>query len=221
MVLNHDPNSENSSVDVYSYKTGEKTRTLVDTKDLEGLKSFQHFSLSQDESKMLLATDPQPIYRRSSKSIFYIFDINSKKLTKLNDKKIQEPTFSPDNSKIAYVFKNNIYVYDVAENSQKQITKDGQINRIINGVTDWVYEEEFGFVKAFEWNNKGDKIAFLRFDQSKVPEFSMDIFGSDLYPSQQVFKYPKAGEANSDVSLHKKTVARAESRARISSSMGR
>ncbi|WP_041579544.1 S9 family peptidase [Zunongwangia profunda] len=207
VVLDHDPDSGNSSVDVYSYKTGKKTRTLVDTKNLEGLKSFQNFSLSQDESKMLLATDPQPIYRRSSKSIFYIFDINSKKLTKLSDKKIQEPTFSPDNSKIAYVFNNNIYVYDVVENSEKQITKDGKINSIINGVTDWVYEEELGFVKAFEWNNKGDRIAFLRFDESKVPEFSMDIFGSDLYPDQQVFKYPKAGEANSDVSLHMYDVA--------------
>jgi len=207
VVLDHDPDSGNSSVDVYSYKTGKKTRTLVDTKNLEGLKSFQNFSLSQDESKMLLATDPQPIYRRSSKSIFYIFDINSKKLTKLSDKKIQEPTFSPDNSKIAYVFNNNIYVYDVVENSEKQITKDGKINSIINGVTDWVYEEELGFVKALEWNNKGDRIAFLRFDESKVPEFSMDIFGSDLYPDQQVFKYPKAGEANSDVSLHMYDVA--------------
>ena len=207
VVLDHDPDSGNSSVDVYSYKTGKKTRTLVDTKNLEGLKSFQNFSLSQDESKMLLATDPQPIYRRSSKSIFYIFDINSKKLTKLSDKKIQEPKFSPDNSKIAYVFNNNIYVYDVVENSEKQITKDGKINSIINGVTDWVYEEELGFVKAFEWNNKGDRIAFLRFDESKVPEFSMDIFGSDLYPDQQVFKYPKAGEANSDVSLHMYDVA--------------
>lgn len=207
VVLDHDPDSGNSSVDVYSYKTGKKTRTLVDTKNLEGLKSFQNFSLSQDESKMLLATDPQPIYRRSSKSIFYIFDINSKKLTKLSDKKIQEPTFSPDNSKIAYVFNNNIYVYNVVENSEKQITKDGKINSIINGVTDWVYEEELGFVKAFEWNNKGDRIAFLRFDESKVPEFSMDIFGSDLYPNHQVFKYPKAGEANSDVSLHMYDVA--------------
>ena len=207
VVLDHDPDSGNSSVDVYSYKTGKKTRTLVDTKNLEGLKSFQNFILSQYESKMLLATDPQPIYRRSSKSIFYIFDINSKKLTKLSDKKIQEPTFSPDNSKIAYVFNNNIYVYDVVENSEKQITKDGKINSIINGVTDWVYEEELGFVKAFEWNNKGDRIAFLRFDESKVPEFSMDIFGSDLYPNHQVFKYPKAGEANSDVSLHMYDVA--------------
>ena len=202
VVLNHDPDSGNSSVDVYSYKTGEKTRTLVDTKDLEGLKSFQSFSLSQDESKMLLATDPQPIYRRSSKAIFYIFDINSKKLTKLSDKKIQEPTFSPDNSKLAYVFNNNIYIYDVVEKTVKQITKDGKINSIINGITDWVYEEELGFVRAFQWNSKGDKIAFLRFNESKVPEFSMDIFGTNLYPSEQVFKYPKAGEANSEVSLH-------------------
>ncbi|ORL44594.1 dipeptidyl-peptidase IV [Zunongwangia atlantica 22II14-10F7] len=202
VVLNHDSDSGNSSIDVYSYKTGEQTRTLVDTKNLEDLKSFQSFSLSEDESKILLATDPQPIYRRSSKAIFYIFDVNSKKLTKFSDKKVQEPTFSPDNSKLAYVFENNIYIYNVAEKTEKQITKDGKINSIINGITDWVYEEELGFVRAFEWNAKGDKIAFLRLDETEVPEFSMDIFGSDLYPSEQVFKYPKAGEANSKVSLH-------------------
>ena len=202
VVLNHDPDTGNSSIDVYSYKTGKQTRTLVDTKDLKDLDKFQSFSLSDDESKILLATDPQPIYRRSSKAIFYIFDVNSKELTKLSDKKVQEPTFSPDNSKLAYVFENNIYIYNVAEKTEKQITKDGKINSIINGITDWVYEEELGFVRAFEWNAKGDKIAFLRLDETEVPEFSMDIFGSDLYPSEQVFKYPKAGEANSKVSLH-------------------
>ena len=210
VVLNHDPDTGNSSIDVYSYKTGEQTRTLVDTKDLKDLDKFQSFSLSDDESKILLAIDPQPIYRRSSKAIFYIFDVNSKKLTKLSDKKVQEPTFSPDNSKLAYVFENNIYIYNVAEKTEKQITKDGEINSIINGITDWVYEEELGFVRAFEWNAKGDKIAFLRLDETEVPEFSMDIFGSDLYPSEQVFKYPKAGEANSKVSLHMYDVATEE-----------
>ncbi|SFB68509.1 dipeptidyl-peptidase-4 [Zunongwangia mangrovi] len=210
VVLNHDPDTGNSSIDVYSYKTGEQTRTLVDTKDLKDLDKFQSFSLSDDESKILLATDPQPIYRRSSKAIFYIFDVNSKKLNKLSDKKFQEPTFSPDNSKLAYVFENNIYIYNVAEKTEKQITKDGKINSIINGITDWVYEEELGFVRAFEWNAKGDKIAFLRLDETEVPEFSMDIFGSDLYPSEQVFKYPKAGEANSKVSLHMYDVATEE-----------
>ncbi|WBL21958.1 S9 family peptidase [Zunongwangia sp. HRR-M8] len=207
VVLNHDPDSGNTSIDVYSYKTGEKTRTLVDTKNLEALKSFQDFSLSDDETKILLATAPQPIYRRSSKAIFYIYDVNSKDLTRLSDKKVQEPTFSPDNSKLAYVFENNIYVYDVEEKKEKQITEDGKINSIINGITDWVYEEELGFVRAFQWNKKGDKIAFLRFDEAEVPEFSMDIFGSDLYPSEQTFKYPKAGEANSEVSLQMYDVA--------------
>ncbi|WBL26089.1 S9 family peptidase [Zunongwangia sp. HGR-M22] len=207
VVLNHDPDSGNTSIDVYSYKTGEKTRTLVDTKNLEALKSFQDFSLSDDETKILLATAPQPIYRRSSKAIFYIYDVNSKDLTKLSDKKVQEPTFSPDNSKLAYVFENNIYVYDVEEKKEKQITEDGKINSIINGITDWVYEEELGFVRAFQWNKKSDKIAFLRFNETEVPEFSMDIFGSDLYPSEQTFKYPKAGEANSEVSLQMYDVA--------------
>ncbi|WP_172605060.1 DPP IV N-terminal domain-containing protein, partial [Flavobacterium psychrophilum] len=97
---------------------------------------------------------------------------------------------------------NNLYVYELASKKTTQITTDGKKNAIINGVTDWVYEEEFAFVRAFDWNATSDKIAFIRFDESQVPEFSMNIYGKDLYPVTDVFKYPKAGEKNSDVSLH-------------------
>ena len=103
--------------------------------------------------------------------------------------------------KLPYGFENNLYVKDLSSNEVVQLTFDGEKNKIINGITDWVYEEEFSFVRAFDWNATGDKIAFIRFDETEVPEFSMDVYGSDLYPTQQVFKYPKAGEENSKVSL--------------------
>ena len=213
VVLNSDRNSGNTSIDVYSYKTGEKTKTLVSSADLSQISNFQNFKFSSDESKILLSTALEPIYRRSSREVFYIYDVKTKELSKLTDEKVQEASFSPDGSKIAYVFDNNIYIKDLASEEKVQVTEDGAINSIINGITDWVYEEEFSIVKAFAWNKDGSKIAFLRFDEADVPEFSMDMFGSDLYPTQQVFKYPKAGEKNSEVSLHLYDVASAETEA--------
>src|SRR5690606_19782898 len=120
----------------------------------------------------------------------------------VSDKKIQEPSLSPDGSKVAYVLDNNLYIFDLRAQSTQQLTTDGEKNKIINGVTDWVYEEEFSFVRAFEWSPDGATIAFLRFDESQVPEFSMDIYDHTLYPQNDIFKYPKAGENNSVVTLH-------------------
>ena len=202
VVLNRDRESGNTSIDVYSYKSGKKTRTLVNSADLETIDSFQGFKFSDKEDKILLSTEVEPIYRRSSKEIFYVYDVKSKDLMKVSENKIQEASFSPDASKLAYVFENNIYILDLKTKERTQVTEDGEINSTINGITDWVYEEEFSFVKAFAWNPTGEKIAFLKFDETEVPEFSMDLFGKDLYPTQQVFKYPKAGESNSKVSLH-------------------
>ncbi len=202
VVLNRDRETGNTSIDVYSYKTGDKTRTLLNSADLDGISSFDDFKFSKDEDKILLSTEVEPIFRRSSREVFYVYDLKSKGLKKVNEQKIQEASFSPNASKVAYVLENNIYILDLKTDKTTQVTTDGKINSIINGVTDWVYEEEFSFVKAFEWNPSGEKIAFLRFDETEVPEFSMDLYGKDLYPSQHVFKYPKAGEANSIVSLH-------------------
>ena len=126
---------------------------------------------------------------------------------------IQEPTFSPDASKVAYGRDNNIYIKDLSSGSTTQVTTDGAKNKVINGITDWVYEEEFAFVRAFDWNADGDKIAYIRFDESEVPEFSMDVFGNELYPSKDTFKYPKAGETNATVSLHIYDVASTETKA--------
>ncbi len=202
VVLNFDRNSRTSSIDVYSYKTGAKTRTLLNSADLKGIQYFGGFEFNEDETKLILATEVESIYRRSTRGIFYVYDLQNKELQKISEEKIQEPTLSPNGQKVAYVRDNNIFVKDLSSKEVQQVTGDGEKNKIINGITDWVYEEEFSFVKAYQWNKTGQKIAFLKFDETEVPEFSMDMYGQELYPSKSTFKYPKAGEKNSVVSLH-------------------
>ncbi len=199
-VLNNEKGS--TTIDVYDYKTLSKVETLVSSSDLESISNFSNYTFSKDESKIILATAVEPIFRRSTLGVFYVYDIKSKTLVKIADQKIQEPTLSPDGTKVAYGLNNNLYIKDFENNQTTQITFDGEKNKIINGITDWVYEEEFSFVRAFEWNADGTYLAFIRFDETEVPEFSMDMYGTALYPEQSVFKYPKAGEANAIVSLH-------------------
>lgn len=201
-LLETDTNTDAKSIAVYSYETGKKVRTLLDSKDLNGLDTFSGYDFNADETKVLLSTAVKSIYRRSTLGIYYVYDFAEKTLTKVAENPIQEPTFSPDASKIAYGQNNNLFVKELSTGKTTQITEDGEKNSIINGITDWVYEEEFSLVRAFDWNTTGDKIAFIRFDESDVPEFSMDVFGQELYPAQDIFKYPKAGEANAEVSLH-------------------
>jgi dipeptidyl-peptidase-4 len=205
-LLNRDRKTGATTVDKYSYATLEKVATIVSSENLEDLNSFSSYSFNNDETKIILGTNFKKIFRRSFSGTFYAFDIASKNLT-LIGKDIQEPIFSPDNKKVAFAKENNIYIKDFSKNTTTQITKDGKINHIINGITDWVYEEEFGFVRAFEWSNDSKYLAFLRFDETDVPTFSMDIVGNQLYPNQQVFKYPKAGEKNADVTLHMHNVS--------------
>ena len=201
-VLNYSRAESASTVDVYDYVSGEKVRTLVSSKDLPNINYIISYEFSEDESKLLLATQLKQIYRRSSVGTFYVYDLNSKDLTLVSEMQIQEPTFSQDGTKIAFGSNNNLYIKDLKSGKEQQITSDGKKNSIINGITDWVYEEEFSFVRAFDWNKDGDKIAYIRFDETNVPRFSMDVFGNELYPSQQVFKYPKAGDPNAEISLH-------------------
>ncbi|WP_282041271.1 S9 family peptidase [Winogradskyella flava] len=201
-VLNFDRSTRTSTIDIYDYKTLEKVKTLVSSADIEDIQGFFDYTFSEDESKVILTTNEVPVFRRSRLGEYYVYDIESKELTKVSDDLVQEPTLSPDAKKIAYGFENNLYVKDLSSGKIEQITTDGLKNKIINGITDWVYEEEFSFVRAFDWNANSDQIAFIRFDETDVPEFSMDVFGSGLYQTQQVFKYPKAGETNSKVSLH-------------------
>ncbi|KUO65475.1 MAG: peptidase S9 [Lutibacter sp. BRH_c52] len=201
-LLNFDRNTKNTTVDKYSYATLEKVETVVNNKDLKEINYFESYAFNNDETKLLLGVDEEQIYRHSSLGIFYVYDLASKSLQLIDKEKIQEPTFSPDSKKVAYAKNNNIFIKNLENNEVVQVTSDGKKNHIINGICDWVYEEEFSFVRAFDWSKDSKNLAFLRFDETEVPTFSMDIVGNDLYPTQQVFKYPKAGEKNSVVTLH-------------------
>lgn len=201
-VLNFDRATRSMQIDLFDYSTLEKVSTLLNSKDFSELNGIDSYTFNEKENQILIANNSSQIFRHSFTADYFLYDIASKRLTKIADYQIQEPTFSPNGSKIAYAYQNNLFVYDIASKKHIQITTDGKKNAIINGITDWVYEEEFAFVRAFDWNKSGDKIAFIRFDESQVPEFSMDMYNQGLYPTQEVFKYPKAGEKNAEVSLH-------------------
>ena len=210
---NHYCQLKKDSLNVYEYATGNLTTTILTSSNLvpEGAKdplSMGDFEFSEAEDKILFATDEEPIYRRSSKANYYIFDIPSGRLFPLSKNGKQRlADFSPDGSKVAFVRDNNLYVAFIPENptsdqsfKEIQVTVDGRPNEIINGATDWVYEEEFEFSKAFCWSPDGNALAFYRFDETKVKEYQLTYYG-ELYPEQYKYKYPKAGEDNSLISI--------------------
>jgi dipeptidyl-peptidase 4 len=201
-VLEYDRSSNNYKINLYDFVNQQLSRTILNGSDIKEIKSLNNYSFDKAEKQLLLATNSESIYRHSFTAMFYVYDIETKKLIAVANYPIQEPTFSNDGKKVAYVYKNNIYIFDIASQTHTQITTDGKANEVINGITDWVYEEEFGFVRAFDWSIDDTYIAYIRFDETDVPRFSMDMFSQQLYPSQTVFKYPKAGEKNADVSLH-------------------
>ncbi|TXE07273.1 S9 family peptidase [Seonamhaeicola algicola] len=201
-VLNFDRATMATTIDIYDYKTQQKVKTLVSSANLSSMQYFSNYTFSADEKKIILATNETPIYRHSAVGNYFVYNVEDETLEPISKELIQEPTFSPNGTKIAYAFNNNLFVKDLNTGETIQITSDGKKNSIINGITDWVYEEEFAFVRAFEWSADSQKIAFIKFDETNVPEFSMDVYGEALYQTQHVFKYPKAGEPNSKVSLH-------------------
>ncbi|MCB2220190.1 MAG: DPP IV N-terminal domain-containing protein [Bacteroidetes bacterium] len=198
--------NENDALSIYAYKNGKKTGTFVTPEVLipEGDSlpvSLRRYSISLDESKILIPVNTERIYRRSSKSDYYVCDLDKKQTLPLSSSgKQQHATFSPNGRFVAFVRDNNLYISDLLHSTEKQITNDGEFNNIINGATDWVYEEEFGFSKAFFWSPDSKKIAFYRFDESEVKEFTMMLWG-DLYPEPYQYKYPKAGEANALIEI--------------------
>ncbi len=163
---------------------------------------MDNYTLSNDERTLVLESETEEIYRRSSRSVVHIVNLESGNVQKLRDEKVRYATLSPNGEYVAYVWGNNLYVYDLDADSHIRITDDGQFNHIINGATDWVYEEEFSLVRAFWWSPNSEYIGFLRFDESAVRSFNMDMYGNELYPSAYTFKYPKAGEDNSKVTAH-------------------
>lgn len=201
-VLNTDRTSRSQQIDLYDFATLKKVATLLDTKSHTDLADgIDSYTFSNDEKQILIANNTSPIFRHSFTATYYLYNLATKELTKVLEN-VQEPTFSPDGTKIGYAKENDLFIYDIASKAITQVTTDGKKNEIINGITDWVYEEEFAFVRAFDWSSDSKKLAFIRFDESKVPQFSMDMYQKDLYPTSQTFKYPKAGEKNAVVSLH-------------------
>lgn len=191
----------------YDLTTGLAVDTLFDgarmTEDSGFSGLFSRYQFSQDENYLILESERESIYRRSSKAYFYIYDRNKDSIKAVKkDVKVMYASLSPDSKKLAYVYDNNLYCQFIEQGVSLQITSDGKMNEIINGNADWVYEEEFSMSKAFEWSADSEKIAYLRFDEREVPEFIMTNYKDELYPEYVKFKYPKVGAPNSKVSAH-------------------
>lgn len=198
---------ENNRINQYSLASGELVKTLFQTDMITDNPDFpekiEGYTFSDDEQSILIKTENEQIFRRSSRGNFFVWDRETEELETLSENgKQQYATFSPEADKVAFVRDNNLYVKDLETNKENAITNDGKFNHIINGATDWVYEEEFAFVKAFHWSPDGKRIAFMRFDESEVQEFTMTLHRDEAYPEYVTFKYPKVGEQNAEVTVH-------------------
>jgi len=195
-----------STIEQCDLRTGAVSGQILDAHSIKtnapGWKdTLDGYSFSANEQKILIASETQQIYRWSTKAQFFVYDQTTKNLTRLFEGNPQRYAhFSPDGSKVAFVVDNDLYYKDLATGNTTRVTRDGKINAIINGASDWVYEEEFELVRAFEWSPDGKHLAFLRFDESAVPEMRMETFDGGAYPDEERFKYPKVGEKNAQIS---------------------
>ena len=189
-----------------NFITGQQISVLVSAQELKNEYgkniALDDYEWSSDEHKLLISINREYIYRRSSKALTFIYNIETKKVSKLDNQKVMHATFSPDGNKVAFVKDNNLFVKDIVTDKTIQITADGKTNYIIYGNCDWVYEEEFGFTRAFQWSKKGNYLAYYRFDETNVPTFSFAEYTDSLYPQQYTYKYPKVGEKNSIVEIY-------------------
>ena len=187
----------------YSYATGQLEGVMFDNGSVKPAITPSGYQLSPDEKTILLETNVNPIYRHSYTADYYLYVIETGELKPLLTEGNQKiARFSPDGKKIAFVRENNLFVVDVQSGELSQLTTDGKYNNIINGHTDWVYEEEFGFTDGFQWSPDSKKIAYYRFDESHVSVYPMNRFDNKLYPTVYSFKYPKAGEPNAYVDIY-------------------
>lgn len=198
----------------YSFKTGQEVATVFDVTTARNcsLRTFDDYIMSPDESRILIQTETKPIYRRSFTAVYYIFNVRNNTLEPLSENGPQQvPLFSPDGNQIAFVRENNIYLVKLLfGNSESQITTDGKFNHVLNGIPDWVYEEEFGFNRAFDFSADSKMIAYIRFDESQVPMYSFPWYKGmapameeyDVYPGAYQYKYPMPGVDNSKVTVH-------------------
>lgn len=187
---------EQGGIAKYAYKTSQKEGNIVDGR-------FESYEFSDDESKILLLKESEPIYRHSFLGKFDIKDLKSGKVIALNEGKfVQEPRFSPDGTKVAFIADNNLFYQNLDSGKIIQITNDGKKNAVLNGLADWVYEEEFGHARLYDWTKNSNALVFVRSEESEVPEIYIPIYGKTLYPGEMRYKYPKAGEKNSVVSAH-------------------
>ena len=199
----HYTKKESNVIKKYDLTTGEFVENILDGATLGAEFNIGSYSFNSDESKIIIMNNKESIYRRSFKANYFVYDRVTKLLSEVFEgDKISYGTLSPDDKHLAFVYKNNLYSKDLSTNKIMAITTDGVHNKIINGATDWVYEEEFAFAKAFFWSPDSKKIAFIRFDETDVKEFTMQMYNDEMYPENIVFKYPKVGEDNAKVSAH-------------------
>ena len=204
---------DGNQIVAFAYKTGKQTAVLFDVNNTVGerIERFEDYIMSPDGKKMLIQTNSKRIYRRSFTADYYIYTIDTRRLERLSDNGPQQaPVWSQDGWQVAFVRDNNIYLVKLLyDNAESQVTKDGRKNEVINGIPDWVYEEEFGFNSALAFNADGTMLCWVRFDETKVPEFSLETYKGlkpentqyAVYPGAYAYKYPKAGEQNSTVSV--------------------
>lgn len=198
-------NADRNMIVKYSYRTGKAVDTLFNAttaRECEFTK-FDGYTISSTGHHILVWRETEPIYRRSYKAAVYDYDVRRNYIKPITDskEKVMIPTFSPDGRMCAFVKDNNIWIRKFDFDTEVQVTKDGALNKILNGTTDWVYEEEFAVTNLMAWSPDSEYLAYVRTDETEVPEYSMQVYGEGLYPSYYNFKYPKAGQKNSTVSV--------------------
>src|SRR5690554_1419176 len=192
-----------TSVIKYSYSSGEAVDTLFNTQTARNcsFETFEGFLVSDDENRVLVYRDREQLYRRSYKATYYYHDVRRNLVRKLSEQTSKQmiPTFSEDSKMVAYVIDGDIWLTKFDFDTESQVRSEGEANKIINGATDWVYEEEFGVTRLMEFSPDSKLLAFVRTDESEVEKFSFQTFEEEMYPGYYEFKYPKAGRVNSTV----------------------